>query len=181
MKKLLVLSLAVLMAAAFCACRSTDDNNDSSMLDSTVSDMESSAIESSDGSVASDIESGVEDIVSGAEDIVSDVVSGVEDAVDTLFGLDDFRGAYEDAGFTVTDGTYGDGLEAFTVKNDQYDDDVSYQIVTYDTAEEAKKECDRINEEGEKSAYTRGNALIIGEKDYENHYEYMKPFNDLKK
>lgn len=178
MKKLSVLFLAVLMAASFCACRSSD-NNSSSMV-STVSGADSSLPESS-GSLGSDIASGAEDIVSGVEDVVSDVVSGAENVVDTLFGLDDFRGAYENAGFTVTDGTYGSGQKAFTVKNGKYDDDVSYQVVTYDTAEEAKKECDRINEEGTKAAYTRGNALIIGDKDYKNHDEYMKPFNDYKK
>ena len=56
-----------------------------------------------------------------------------------------------------------------------------YQVVTYDTAEEAQKECDKINSEGKKTAYTRGNALLIGEKDYEHHDEYSKPFQEYKK
>ena len=181
MKKTVVLFLAVLMAVTFCACRSSNAGNSSmnSGMESG-SGIDSSMAESS-GSLGSNIVSGVDDVVSGVEGVVSDVVSGAEDIVDTVFGLDDLRGAYEDAGFTVTDGTYGDGQKAFTVKNGKYDDETSYQVVTYDTAEEAQKECDKINSEGKKTAYTRGNALLIGEKDYEHHDEYSKPFQEYKK
>lgn len=186
MKKTVVLFLAILMAVSFCACRSSNSGNSSinsgmnSGVESTVSGMDSSLAESS-GSLGSDIASGVDDVVSGVENVVSDVVSGAEDVVDTVFGLNDLRGAYENAGFTVTEGTYGEGRKSFIVKNGKYNDEVNYQVVTYDTAEEAQKECDKINSEGKKTAYTRGNALLIGEKDYEHHDEYSKPFQEYKK
>ena len=94
--------------------------------------------------------------------------------------MDNFSKAYRDAGFDVTDGTYGNGLRSIRVKLKEAVDDIYYEIVSFANPDEAKTETDRINNEGKKKAYTNGNSVVIGEKDYEHHDRYMEPFNSIR-
>ena len=96
------------------------------------------------------------------------------------FLLDDFSKAYRDAGFDVSDATYGDGLKSIRVKLKEAADDIYYEIISFGNADEAKAEMDRVNQAGEKKAYVNGNALVIGEKDYKDHDQYIGPFNSIR-
>ena len=167
MKKILYVTIALLIFAfSFAACMRLENEESSSGGNSSASNTSSSVSSQTDK----------EDPSSA----VSENTSKEENTEKDGFLLDDFSKAYRDAGFDVTEADYRDGLKSIQVKLKDAADDIYYEIVSFANAAEAKAEMDKINEAGEKQAYVNGNALVIGEKDYENHDKYMEPFDSMK-
>ena len=179
MKKTVVLFLAVLMAVTFCACRSSNAGNSSmnSGMESG-SGIDSSMAESS-GSLGSDIVSGVDDVVSGVEDVLMSYL--VQASSIRCLDWTISAAPMKMQALPLRTEPMATVKKHLPLKMENMTMRPATRYVTYDTAEEAQKECDKINSEGKKTAYTRGNALLIGEKDYEHHDEYSKPFQEYKK
>ena len=108
------------------------------------------------------------------------LISGITSSSteNTNFSLSDFRTAYSEKNFEISDTLYNDGQEAIFVKKTDGGDTTSYKIVIFKNEEEAAKALKNETDKGN-GAETKGNALIIYEKGYKNHDEYILPFNNV--
>ncbi len=175
MKKVLAFGAAVLLLLSLCAC--------STAARSIIGGAEagSSAMSSSDAAGTASYRensgndtrfvSGEEDDFSAREDsAASGEMSGAESRA---FGLDSFRKAYEQAGFTTGQGDDPDTLRVWRGNDPTY-----YEIRLCTSAKEAAEKAKEYEKSGRKTT-AHGSVLIAYPKDFANHKDYIAPFESI--
>ncbi len=176
MKKALMLCAAVLLLLSLCACSTLARSiaGASSAASSAVNsygDAAGAVSRPEDSGNDSRFVSGEEDPYSAREDsAASGETSGAQNRA---FGLDSFRKAYEQAGFTTGQGDDPDTLRVWRGNDPTY-----YEIRLCASAKEAAEKAKEYEKSGRKTT-AHGSVLIAYPRDFANHKDYIAPFESI--